>query len=145
MQINQSKEKANIPQVKVSLLVLYVPRNGSLIQKVWKTCFSNKSDSKTHGVMLGKKKESTSVWLRATNCSATHSDMTLCSWLTGPCHRHILPSNGLVRCTYSRPACCVCFTSLYHLSDTVRVRNRRSSIHLVPTWFVAFHLAKTAA
>lgn len=82
MQINQSKEKANIPRVKISLLVLYVPRNGSLIQNVWKTCFSNKSDSKTHGVMLGKKKGSTSVRLRATNCSATHWDMTLCSRLT---------------------------------------------------------------
>lgn len=57
---------------------------------------------------------------------------------TRPCHRHILPWNRPVRCTCSRPACCVYSrgASWYHLSNTQPVRDSRSSIHLVPTWFV---------
>lgn len=65
---------------------------------------------------------------------------------TSPCHRRILPSNGLVRCTSSRPACCVYLHGAlwYHLSDTQPESGTAEAAFTSSLFdlFVAFHSAK---
>lgn len=84
------------------------------------TLLSNKLDSKQHGVIRGKK----NICLAASNESFSH--------------------------TFGHDAvqeACV-LRVLYIIAVPFQqrpVRNRRSNIHLVPTGFVVFHLAKMAA
>lgn len=155
MQINRSKEEASISyKVKISLLMLHVPRNVSLIPMCEKTWFSCRPACrilyKTWCHACEEKRGSTSVWLRTTHRSASHSCATLCSRLTQVL---VVGSSYCLKdrwgwCTCSRPACCVYLhgASWYHLSDAARVRYSRSSVHLVATWFVCWiSFSKNAA
>lgn len=118
MQINQSKEEANITWKLVYWCCLY---QELFLRLGWR----GKCDflavrhvvfDTEHGVMLGKKKGSTSVWLWTTRGSASHSyAMPRPPTRTGPCHEHILPSNGAARCACSRPVCCVCISCTWSI------------------------------
>lgn len=69
--------------------------------------------------------------------------------LTSPCHRYISPSNGPVKCTCSRPVCCVYLhgASWYHRNN---IQPESGAAEAAFIWslldlFVAFHSAKIMA
>lgn len=137
--------------VKISLSTLHVPRKVSLIQKMWKqiscspTCrFLYRTWS--HAWEEARKEALGGLAVNA-HCSAAHSYTTLCSWLTSPCRRHILPSNGPVKHTCSRPACCVYLhgASWYHPGDIQPESAEAAFIWSLLDLFVAFHSAKITA
>lgn len=117
--------------------MLYVPRNVSLIQKVENIIFLqfimlNMESS------LRRRKEALQLGCQHSLFSLTFIHDAVVPTHTSLCHRLLSLSDAPeVYSMCSRPAVCVYLhgASLYQ-QHTVRVRNSRSSIHLVPPWFV---------
>lgn len=128
LQSAQCNKQANIAhKVKISLLMIYVPRKGSLTQ-VGKTCSGSKQNMES--TCLGKKNRKY-LSLADSYSTATCSAMAL--W-------HI---TALLRCTCSRPACCVTLYTQQHctISATHTARTRRTSVHLIHAWSVCCFLS----
>lgn len=93
-----------------------------------------------HAVTLGKKKGSTSVWLRTVHRSASHLYTTLCSRLTQVLvigTAHCLTDRWGVRVADPHAVCVFTWSVVVPSQrHTARVRDSSSSVHLVPTWFV---------
>lgn len=94
-----------------------------LIQKLWnktkRFCSPISHILRECGVTVGK------------NEDVTH---------TGPCHRHVTLSRGLVRCTRSRPARCVCVTSTFAVP--CRPHTQSVSEHRIPAHLVVLSFGK---
>ena len=104
-----------------------------------------------HGVMRGKKKRKHfGLAANDSSFSLTFRHDAVLQTHTGPCHRHIWPSNGPVRCTCSRPACCVCIYMEHHgtISATHSQNQGQQKQHSPCPYLIClllFHSAKMTA